>query len=115
MGSLSIETLGRLQGLLYLAEGLWPFFALQSFLRISGAGHVAKAHLRSGPLLLVGAALVIGPEARLQDKIILGLGTAVILLTLHLLQSAATSPRPFHVAGVLLNALFIGLWCSTIL
>ncbi len=115
MTSLSIETLGRLQGLLYLVEGLWPFFALQSFLRVSGAGHVAKAHLRSGPLLLVGAALLIGPGSRSQDEIVLGLGTAVILLTLHLLRSAATSARPFHVVGVLLNALFVGLWCSTLL
>jgi len=103
-----------IQGVFYVASGLWPVFHLRSFEAVTGP-KVDKWLVRTlgGLIAAVGAALIAGSIKRARTEhvlAILGVGSAIALATSDLAYASRGRISKVYYADAATEAAILAAW-----
>ena len=108
-------TAARLQGVFYLATGLWPIVHLKSFEAVTGP-KVDKWLVKTigGLIAVVGTALLVGAGERSRGLKVLGIGSALALGASDAIYSLRGRISKVYLADAAAEAGVIGLWTARV-
>jgi len=103
------------QGIFYVATGLWPIVQLQSFEAVTGPkAETWLVRTLGGLIAVVGATLLTGAfEARASRALrALGIGSAAVLGLADVIYAAQGRISKMYLGDALVEGLLIALWVA---
>jgi hypothetical protein len=112
-----IRTVMWIQGLFYVATGLWPIVHLASFQRITGPKtDTWLVRTLGGLICAVGASLIAqacAPQAR-RNSAVLGLGSAIALGTADVVYARSGRISKIYLLDAAAEAAIMGGWIEAL-